>query len=34
MCDVDIVQRDPQKAGRYLPHQLARDINGEFVWTR
>ena len=31
MGDVDIVHGNPQQAGRQLAHQLADDIDGEFV---
>ena len=31
MGDVDVVQRDPEQAGRELAHQLLRDVDGEFV---
>src|SRR5882762_3748098 len=34
MGDINIVQSDPQKAGRYLPHQLTHDIDREFVGAR
>src|SRR5271170_5508388 len=34
MRDIDVVQSDPQKARSELLHQLARDIDGEFIGTR
>ena len=29
--DVDIVHGDPEQAGRDLPHQVARDVDGKLV---
>ena len=31
VCDVDVVQRDPEQAGRELPHQMFRDIDRQLV---
>src|SRR6185312_716766 len=33
MRDIDVVQRDPKQAGRKLPHQLPRDVDGELIWA-
>ena len=33
MRDVDVVQRDPKKRGRDLPHEASRQIDREFVRT-
>src|SRR5271165_2998195 len=34
MRDIDVVQSDPQKAWSELLHQLACDVDGEFIGTR
>jgi len=34
MSDIDVVHRDPQQAGRHLPHQLPNDVHRKLIGAR